>query len=321
MHSATLFADKNNLALSSRKHFLFVLFLLMGCNSVVFAGTRNNTTRPVIDVATLQSRLALAQPDMVLVDVRDSDTYRRGHLPGAVNLPVEHTFNLKGDHTRIASLEQIRELMSNAGIRNSDYLVLYDDGKLKDAAHVFWVLETYGHKQLSVLEGGLAAWNRQHGELTTTETARPRTQYLPSIATRHLSTELAVLLATRNPNVEIIDARDHREYMGLSSQAKRKGHIPNAISIPWDQNLALNSQVPVLKSRQALRALYGGLDKKDRVITYCNRGKESAVTYLVLRNLGYKVSVYDGAWLEWGDDDQLPIERGTELSGYSPHER
>jgi thiosulfate/3-mercaptopyruvate sulfurtransferase len=45
------------------------------------------------------------------------------------------------------------------------------------------------------------------------------------------------------------------------------------------------------------------------VITYCNRGKQSALTYFVLRKLGYKVSVYDGAWLEWGNDDQLPISQ------------
>lgn len=319
MHIATVFVNSGQPGVKRRQIVLLAL-LLSGFSGPGFAALIN-TIQPIITITTLKSRLAQSETRPVLVDVRESDTYRMGHLPGAVNIPAEHTFNLKGDRTRIASLEQIREIMSSAGIRNSDYLVLYDDGKLKDAAHVFWVLETYGHKNLSVLEGGIAAWNRDHEELTTVEPARLQSQYLPSIATRHLSTELTVLLAIRNANVEIIDAREHKEYMGLHSQAKRKGHIPNAISVPWDENLAQDSAVPTLKPLQALRRLYSGLDKKERVITYCNRGKESAVTYLVLRNLGYNVSVYDGAWLEWGNDDQLPIVNSTKLSGNSPHER
>jgi len=285
------------------------------------ASPHNSATHPIINLTALQARLAQTQSDVVLVDVRESNIYQKGHLPGAINLPVEDTFNLKGDHTRIASLQQIRDIMSNAGIRNSDYVVLYDDGILKDAAHVFWVLETYGQKKISVLNGGFAGWQAHQGEITRHITPRPRSNYLPSIATHRLSTQLSVLLGIRNANVEIIDARVSEEFQGLSSKAKRKGHIPNAINIPWNENIVQSTPVPTLKSTPALRALYGELNKKERVITYCNRGKESAVTYLVLRNLGYNVSVYDGAWLEWGNDDQLPIVSGTRLSGNMPREQ
>jgi thiosulfate/3-mercaptopyruvate sulfurtransferase len=284
----------------------------------VVAALQAETIHPVIELATLKTHLTKPDTDLVLVDVRDTQSYQVSHLPGALNLPAEQTFNQHGDHTRIASLQQVREVLSNLGIKNSDYLVLYDDGLLKDAAHVFWVLETYGHKKISVLDGGIAAWRQQQGKLTTIVTPRPKSEYLPSIATHRLSTELTTLLGIRNANVAIIDARDYQEYLGLRSHAKRKGHIPNAISIPWSENLTKAKTLPELKSREALQSLYRALDKKESVITYCNRGKESAVTYLVLRNLGYNVSVYDGAWLEWGNDDQLPIETGSQLRGHTP---
>ena len=318
MSIATFFTNAQLSDAIRHQKFLFTLLLIVFSN-LGYAGTSQHAVHPIIEVATLQARLAQSESDLLLVDVRDGETYQTGHLPGAINLPVEHTFNLKGDHTRIASLEQIRELLSHAGIRNSDYLVLYDDGTLKDAAHVFWVLETYGHKKISVLDGGLAAWQAQHDEITTIDNPLPRSEYIPNIATHRLSTELAVLLGIRNDNVEIIDARAHKEYLGLTSSAKRKGHIPNAISIPWNANLVKNAKIPTLKSKPVLRALYHDLDKKQKVIAYCNRGKESAVTYLVLRDLGYNVSVYDGAWLEWGNDDNLPIAIGTRLSGDPQH--
>lgn len=303
----------------NRRWLLVLAFLpLMLCPPCMAAG-RNPAITPVIDVSTLKTLLARPAPAPVLVDVRDNNTYDLEHLPGAVNVPVEHTFNETGDRSRIASLQQIRKLLSIAGIKNSDYLVLYDDGSLKDAAHVFWVLETYGHKKLSVLDGGVAAWTAQHGKLTGIETLRQKSQYIPNIATHRLSTKLATLLGIKNSKVEIIDARVYAEYVGLKSASRRKGHIPGAISIPWKENLARDKPYPQLKSTRKLHALYHALDKKEHIITYCNRGKESAVSYLVLRDLGYNVSIYDGAWLEWGNDDQLPIATGAKPYGVKTH--
>lgn len=274
-------------------------------SAVAFAHTTGIT--PIIELANLKARLARHEADLLLIDVRNSADYQHNHLPGAINLPAELTFNQKGDHTRIASLQQIRKLLSQLGVRNQDYLVLYDNGMLKNAAHVFWVLQTYGQKKISVLDSGINGWIADHNPLTQQVTTRPASNYIPSISTHRLATELATRLAMNNPYVAIIDARTHKEYLGLSSRAKRKGHIPHAINIPWSENLTHLTTVPHLKSWRALQSLYGMLHPNEQVIAYCNRGKESAVTYLVLRNLGYQVSVYDGAWLEWGNDEHLPI--------------
>ena len=320
MHSAALSDDSVLPGMSRQLTFLLVL-ILMSMSGLAYAASHTAGITPIIEIATLKARLAQPEPNLLLVDVRDNESYELGHLPGAINLPVEHTFNENGDHTRIASLQQFRDLLSHAGIQNTDYLVLYDDGMLKNAAHVFWVLETYGHKKVSVLDGGLAGWIADHGKVTTIATPLPRSQYIPSIATHRLSTELTTLLGIKNANVAIIDARDQQEYQGITSKAKRKGHIPSAISIPWSENLTQTTPFPTVKSKQALQSLYSSLNKEENIITYCNRGKESAVTYLVLRNLGYNVSVYDGAWLEWGNDSQLPIETGTTTIEHATHDQ
>jgi thiosulfate/3-mercaptopyruvate sulfurtransferase len=309
-----------SILLSCRRHLLFALGLMTVCLPA-YARDEKAASRPVTDVAVLKSRIDTEESKPVLVDVRDEKAYRNGHIPGAINLPVELTFNQRGDHTRIASLQRIRHLASNAGIHNSDELVLYDDGDLRNAAHEYWVLETYGHQRISVLNGGLAAWKQEHGRLSTEDVKRPKSNYLPTISTHRLSTELATLLALRNPHVKIIDARSSDEYLGKFSRAERKGHIPGAISIPWYENLTRTSKVPLIKPKPALKSLYAGLKPDDHVIAYCNRGKESAVTYLILRQLGYRVSVYDGAWLEWGNDEHVPVESGTRDQGGSGHGR
>jgi thiosulfate/3-mercaptopyruvate sulfurtransferase len=251
------------------------------------------------------------QAEVVIVDVRDIELYATGHLPGAINIPSEWSFNQAGDKTRIASLNQIRDVFSRAGIHNDDYVVLYDDGSLLDAAHVFWAMETYGHRNVSVLNGGLHAWLAQDGKLTEQVEARPPSNYIPSISPHHMSTKLTTRLAIETKHIAILDSRPPEEYRGEESWTKRKGHIPGAINIPWDRNLSnLNSENGArLISDDALQTLYQQLDGARQVITYCNRGKESTVSYLVLRHMNRAVSVYDGAWLEWATDSNLPVNR------------
>lgn len=274
---------------------------------IAFAHVRG--VRPVIELANLKAKLARHMPHLLLVDVRSPADYLRGHLPGAINLPATLTVN-QSDQDDMASLRQMRRILSQAGILHTDYLVLYDNGLLKRAAHVFWVLETYGHKNVSVLDSGYPGWVADHGTLSQQVTSLPPSHYVPSITSHHVSTELSTLLAVRRHRGLLIDARSQREFLGLESRARRKGHIVNAINIPWTDNLAQTRPYPRLKSRKSLRALYWMLHPGEHVITYCNRSMESAVTYLALRRLGVHVSVFDGAWMQWGNDDHMPIAVG-----------
>lgn len=247
-------------------------------------------------------------PKLLLVDARSTADYAQGHLPGAINLPVDLTITGQ-NHNRLPKLSYIRELFRQTGLHNDDLIVIYDDGLLKNAARLFWVLETYGHSYVAVLDGGLPGWEQAGHALSREPVHRPPSHYVPSVLPHHLATRLTTRLAIDDPDVVIIDARRSEEYLGLSSQAERAGHIPGAINLPWEANLVREDGAPHLLSDPELQHLYNRLKGK-RIITYCNRGKESAVTYLMLRHLGYPVSIYDGSWLDWGNDPQLPIARG-----------
>ncbi len=288
--------------------FFLITVYLSGClllSTDLYAAKKTARSRLLADTNWLAERLA--NRNILIIDVRPPDQYKAGHIRNAINLPVDDTFIKHSYGNRVAPPVRIRQLFRRAGLKNGHWIVIYDNGLLKNAARFYWVLKIYGHRKISILNGGYNQWVREKRATTQKTFTRKPSNYVPVIAHQYLSTKFGTLLAIDNPQVTIIDSRSRDEYLGLSSKAKRFGHIPRAQSIPWNMNLELVDGLYKLKPWGTLKALYKHLDKRVPVITYCNRGKESAVSFFVLSMLGYKVSVYDGAWLEWGNDRSLPI--------------
>ncbi len=68
-----------------------------------------------------------------------------------------------------------------------------------------------------------------------------------------------------------------------------------------------------LKPPDVLRAAFtdAGVDLARPVITTCGSGVTAAIPYLALAVLGkLDVTLYDGAWAEWGGLAQTQIETG-----------
>jgi thiosulfate/3-mercaptopyruvate sulfurtransferase len=62
-----------------------------------------------------------------------------------------------------------------------------------------------------------------------------------------------------------------------------------------------------MKEFDELAKIYKNIPKDKEIILYCQGGAESALNYIVLKELGYKASIYDGSWKEWGNDANVPI--------------
>ena len=108
----------------------------------------------------------------------------------------------------------------------------------------------------------------------------------------------------------LLDTRTPAEFSGADRRAARGGHIPGAVNVDWTLTMDPDRH-RALRPADELRALYAqaGVDPDAEVVAYCQTHHRSSHTFWVLRHLGYRrVRGYPGAWSDWGNRDDTPVE-------------
>ena len=285
---------------------LFVAFSLLSF-SLLGAELHNKNSMPsIVPIQWLQSHYK--NPNLVIIDVRKSDVFKQGHLKHAVNMPVfRDLFDLKNNYM-MPKLDFLKQLFSRAGIDKDSLIVVYGNEQLLWAARFYWLSQVLGHKEVGLLEMGYGSWKDGALPVTTAIYTPKLKDFIPRVDNTKIETKLGVLMA-RGKQI-IIDGRPVEFYNGKKSHAKRFGHIPTALNYPGLGNYhTLPDGGSAMKDIFQLKKLYKNLPKDKKIILYCEDGADAALNFLVLQTLGYKASVYDGSWLEWGNDANLPISK------------
>jgi len=273
---------------------------------IIFANSVNATAFRMSSV-NLQKKID--NQALIILDARNADDYDVLHIKNAINFPVDLTYKHKNVNGQLQSPANMQAYFRERGISKNSSVIIYDDGQLVDAARVFWALEAYGLSSVKILDHGFNYWVSK--DLATSQDIPVVTpsQYVATINHQRLSSKFTTQLAIHNKNKTVIDARSNRAYKGEISSAKRFGHIPTAINLPFNDNLMQDAGFLALKPISELKKVYAAIPRDKKIIIYCKFGRVSSTNYFALRELGHDVSNYDASWREWGNDDTLPIEK------------
>jgi len=255
-------------------------------------------------IQTSELEKTLDDSNLVIIDARSFKEYSEGHIPGAVNLDLFafHWFDTTKEGIESFN-KQMLQLFSFAGITNEKKVIFYDEVSGMLAARGVWLLMYFSHPQVFMLDGGMKKWKKEKLSLETKANG-----FKPAKFSGKINSELVASFEYIKKNlnqIQIIDARSHDEYDGTILRAARKGHIPTAINVDWNLNVADDG---TLKKDNDLLALYK-IPKDSEVVTYCQGAYRAANAFLALKKIGFKkVRVYLGSWAEWANRLELPVE-------------
>jgi thiosulfate/3-mercaptopyruvate sulfurtransferase len=273
---------------------------------------------PLLDAQGLAARLATPDPPVVL-DVRWTlngppglGDYLRGHIPGARFVDLERELSATPGPGRHPLPEPavFEAAMRRHGVGSGRSVVAYDAGTGTSAARAWWLLRYFGHADVSLLDGGFAAWTAARlpvavgnepdptaGDFTATPGAMPL-----------LDARGAAAMAGGGV---LVDARAPERFRGeVEPIDPVAGHIPSARNLPALQ--LLNPDGTFLSAGE-LRDRFAaiGVSPGESVAVYCGSGVVATQEIFAMSLAGIDAALYSGSWSEWITDPTRPVELGA----------
>jgi thiosulfate/3-mercaptopyruvate sulfurtransferase len=309
-----------------------ILFAFIAATTTMAAA--DTTVTPLVSVPWLAENLD--SNDQVLVDLRGQRTYLASHIPGAVNTDYgrdgwRQTINkIPGLlPTSGAALQKLVKKIGQLGIGNTTHVVLiapgWSAGDMGMATRLYWSFKVLGHDRVSILDGGMAAWQAdlmpdgktpRNPVKTGSETNKPRS-FVPVLQS-HMLMDMEDVIDAGARGGLMLDARPTMQYMGLqkSGAVRRPGTLPGAKSLPgqWltDNGGGKFRPTNALKKLLATTGVQDGAE----MFVFCNTGHWASITWFVASELlgQKKARLYDGSLADWTARNNAPLERKIKLN-------
>lgn len=304
---------------SIRMAFLFGPLLMCGA----CATSGRAPLDPVMPPEMLERRAAddRSGARLIIVDVRDADAYAAGHVAGAVHADATQwkAESLAGD-TGLNHAALWHERIGDLGITADDTVVVYDDGRMTEAARIWFILQHFGVSRAAVLDGGYPALEPliSEGRLALEQAAHPihPVDFRPVSGAEGriaLVERQRVLQALQEGQAQVFDARTPAEFSGADPRKNaRAGHLPTAVNVPHTELLDARGR---LKSPADLQKIFDqvGLKRGRPIITHCESGGRASLAALAAMRAGYgPVMNYYLSFGDWAADASCPVEKSTE---------
>lgn len=273
-------------------------------------------TRSLITVPEVHARLG----EVALFDIRwrldapgaGHDLYLKGHIPSAVFVDIDQDLSASNGPGRhpLPSPSVFATTLSRLGVHPHSDVVVYDDMGGALAARLWWMLEAIGHRgTVRVLDGGWQAWAESGYDVSTDDVVPAAAVYpTPQGFSGTIDAD-----SVGSSSLLLLDARAPERYRGeVEPVDPRAGHIPGAVSAPWEANLAPDGRMLDPASlRRRFETL--GADRRPTVVS-CGSGVTACHLALAMKIAGLpRPTLYVGSFSDWSSSDRPVVE------GADPH--
>ncbi|CAM4460909.1 thiosulfate sulfurtransferase [Lepidochelys kempii] len=232
--------------------------------------------------------------------------FRDKHIPGASFFDIEECKDKSSPYELMLPSEaHFANYVGHLGISNDTHVVVYDGDDLGSfyAPRAWWMFRVFGHRTVSVLNGGFKNWVKE-GHPVTSELSRPE----PAVFKATLNRSLLKTYTDMVENMEskrflVVDSRSEGRYRGTEpepgNEGLEPGHIPGSLNMPFFKFL---TEAGFEKSPEEIRTMFQEkkVDLSQPLIATCRKGVTACHIALAAYLCGKPdVAIYDGSWSEW----------------------
>jgi thiosulfate/3-mercaptopyruvate sulfurtransferase len=241
--------------------------------------------------------------------------YEAAHIPGAVFMDLDEIVD--ADDPRPHMLPPAHKFagrMQALGVGDGDRLVVYDDSPLHSAARAWWMLRSFGARQVAILDGGVAKWKAEGRPLESAAVKPGRGHFTARLDAEAVADKALVASLLGGSGHEIVDARPASRFRGEDAEPRpgvEAGHIPGSKNLPQSSLFEADG---TWKRGSALRAAFAaaGVDLSKPMVASCGSGITACALLFGAHLLGKEdARLYDGSWSEWGADPETPKAAGA----------
>lgn len=241
--------------------------------------------------------------------------YLDSHILGAVFFDINDVAEPGGskEHT-FPSADVFARKVGALGVGNDHHVVVYDHlGGACAAARVWYMFRAFGHDRVSILNGGRTKWAAEGRAMSADIPNVPAADFKASAAP-NLKTKSDMRKNIEAQGYQVLDARGQGRFEGTEPEPRpglRSGHIPGSLNLPFLQLIDADSKT--WKTPDEIRARFAaaGVDLAKPLTTTCGSGVSACTLALGAHLIGKSdVAIYDGSWIDWGSDRDVPVVTG-----------
>ena len=182
---------------------------------------------------------------------------------------------------------------------------------------VYWTFKVLGHDNVSLLDGGMAAWTKDKKNPLQTGAPRIEPKTFKIAVRKDMIVTMDDVKKAKAAGVLLVDNRPEDQYVGINRHPKatQSGTIEGAKNLPngW---LTVNGGGE-FRNKSQLDQLYkvASVPTSGDQINFCNTGHWASVGWFVSSELmgNKKAKMYDGSMVEWTMLKGGPVEQKVKL--------
>jgi thiosulfate/3-mercaptopyruvate sulfurtransferase len=284
------------------------------------AAAPDSNAQPLVSVEWLKDHLG--DKNLVVLDIRSAidgggaKAYAEAHIPGSVHSDYDKAgWRVTRNNVpfMLPTTAELEKLIGDLGIDEDSHVVVVPAGvsytDFGSAARTYWTLKVVGLKNVSILDGGVAAWRAAGFAVERGEKKPSATIFAATLDKSLIAQGAEVETLESKGGATLIDARPASFFLGKEKapNAAAYGHIPGSLNV--DSASFYDSTTNKLKPQAELAKL-AGVVPAGPAVSYCNTGHWAATDWFVLHELlgRQDVRLYDGSMVEWTANASRPVE-------------